>query len=138
MASINNAKTSLSGQTYVDYPYDARMQSNGDMILLTDYEAVENSLRLWLYSLNGERIRMPNWGGYVTRWLFKPLNSDTADNLQFSILTGLREEFYPTLSVSEVNVTPNFEDSSWTIEIRATITRTKEEVYVIENVRRLT
>lgn len=136
MASLSS--TSLSGQIYKDFPYDAQMDLNGNMIVLENYEAVQNSLRLWLYSMRGERIRRPTYGGYVTRWLYKPLNEDTRENIQYAILTGLREEFYPTITVSEVNVTPDFENESWTIEIKATLDRTQEDLYVIENIRRIT
>lgn len=137
MAS-SSVKTSLKGQVYKDFPYDAQLDSNGDMIILEDYAAVQNALRLWLYSMRGERIRQPNYGGYVTRWLYKPLTEDTRDNIQYAILTGLREEFYPTITVNEVNVTPNYEDESWTIEVKATLDRTQEDLYVIEDIRRIT
>lgn len=131
------SNTSLSGQTYVDFSYDADIQPNGDLRLLQDYEAIQNSLRLWLYSLRGERIRRPTWGGYVTRWLFKPMSSNTADNIQYAILTGLKEEFSPALQIQEVNVTPDYEDKSWTIEVKAIVVRSQEEIHVIENIRRI-
>lgn len=133
----NSVTTSLSGQKYIDFPFDAQIDSGGNMIILENYEAVKNSLRLWLYSLRGERIRRPTYGGYVTRWLYKPINEDTRQNIQYAILTGLRDEFSPTLTVTELNVTPDFETESWIIEIQATLNRTQEEIYVIENVRRI-
>ena len=136
MAS-NSVTTSLSGQKYIDFPFDAQIDSRGNMVILENYEAVKNSLRLWLYSLRGERIRRPTYGGYVTRWLYKPINEDTRQNIQYAILTGLRDEFSPTITVTELNVTPDYETESWTIEIQATLNRTQEEIYVIENVRRI-
>ena len=132
------AKTSLSGQKYVDFPYDAEMYSSGEMVLLEDSRAIQNALKLWLYSMRGERMRMPTWGGYITRWLFKPLNEDTAENIQFGIISGLREEFSPILQLQEVNVTPDTLNDCWTIEIRAVTPHAQEEIYVIENIRRTT
>lgn len=136
MAS-SSVKTSLSGQKYIDFPYDAQIDSKGNMVILENYEAAQNALRLWLYSLRGERIRQPSYGGYVTRWLYKPLNESTRQNIQYAILVGLRDEFTPSITVTELNVTPDYETESWTIEVKATLNRTQEEIYVIENVRRI-
>lgn len=135
MASLT--KTSLSGQQYVDYTYDSQILETGELKTLSGYEAIQNSLKLWLYSLRGERIRNPEWGGYITRWLFKPLSVETMDKLQFSLLIGLREEFTPRLIINNVTVTPDYENESWIIEIDATLPTTSENVRVIENVRRI-
>lgn len=135
MASLT--KTSLSGQQYVDYSYDSEFLETGELKTVEGYEAVQNALILWLYSLRGERIRMPSWGGYVTRWLFKPLTADTAENLQFCLTIGLREEFTPKLNIKTVSVIPDFENDSWIIEIDASLASTSESIHVIENIRRI-
>lgn len=133
----STVNTSLSGRGYIDYAYDSELTTSGDLITYQGYEAVRNALILWLYSLRGERNRLPEWGGYVTRWLFKPISEDTAENIQMSIMMGLREEFSPSLSIEQVSVVPNYNEDCWYIEIRARMTTTREEIHVIENIRRI-
>lgn len=135
MASL--VQTSLSGQQYADFVYDSRISETGELMTVQGYEAVKNALILWLYSLRGERIRKPSWGGYLTRWLYKPLNEDTAENIQFSLLIGLREEFTPALEVNKVTVTPDYENESWIIQIDAVLASSSETIQVIENIRRI-
>lgn len=129
--------TSLKGQKFIDFSYDSQQSVTGDLIVLRDREAIQNALVLWLYSLRGEKIRLPSQGGYVTKWLFKPLTLDTQQNIQFAIASGLQNEFSPILKIKEINVTPDNENDSWLIEVKAVITRTQEEIYAFENIRRI-
>lgn len=138
MALLSTSKTSLSGQTYKDFSYDAQIDEVGELVVLTDRAAIENALRLWLYSFKGERIRRPTYGGYVTRWIFSPLNEDTAETIDMAIRQGLEKDFSPRLAINYLSVVPDYEEEAWIITLRVTVVRTKEEIHVIENIRRIT
>lgn len=138
MALLSVAKTSLSGQSYKDYSYDAQIDNVGELVVLSDRAAIENALKLWLYSFKGERIRRPTYGGYVTRWIFSPLNEDTAETIDMAIRQGLENDFSPKLSVKYLSVTPDYENDAWIIKLKVTIVRTGEDIYAIENIRRMT
>lgn len=138
MALLSTSKTSLSGQTYKDFSYDAQIDEVGELVVLTNRAAIENALRLWLYSFKGERIRRSTYGGYVTRWIFSPLNEDTAETIDMAIRQGLEKDFSPRLAINYLSVVPDYEDEAWIITLRVTVVRTKEEIHVIENIRRIT
>ena len=139
MSNDSTVKTSLKGQTYIDYSYDSLFRTEtGVLVTYEGIEAVRNALILWLYSFKGERMRQPERGGYVTRWLFKPLTEDTAENIEFAILQGLENDFGSALKITQVTANPDFENDSWIIEVKAYLPTSKKEIYVIENIRRVT
>ena len=120
-----------------DYSYNALEDSQGLMVL-KDREAIENALRMWLVSFKGERTRNPDAGGYVTQWLFKPMNEDTAFDIKTAIRVGIEREFVPNVEIYSVTVDPDYVNESWYIEVYGFITVLQEELHVIENLRRQT
>lgn len=120
-----------------DYIYDASEDNKGIRIL-TDVEAVENALRLWLVSFKGDTIRRPDAGGYVTQWIFKPMDEDTAFDIKTAIRVGLEREFSPNIVVHKITVIPDYVNMSWTVEISGWVPVLQEEIYVIENLRKQT
>lgn len=123
---------------YKDYSIDAELADSGTLRLLEGVEAVENSLRLWISSFKGEIIRQPNKGGYITRWLMKPITEDTRMAIKRAILDGLIDEFEPVLIPTKVEVTPNYEKEFWEIHIEAYSPTFREQINIIENIRKLT
>lgn len=120
-----------------DYIYDASEDNHGIKIL-TDAESIENALKLWLVSFKGDTIRQPGNGGYVTQWLFKPMDEDTQFDIKTAIRVGLEREFIPTINVDSIKVTPDYQKESWEIEIRGYIPALQQEIHVIENLRKQT
>lgn len=118
-----------------DYIYDASEDAKG-IIVLEDIEAIENALKLWLMSFQGERIRRPDDGGYITKWLFKSIDEDTAFDIKNAIRIGLEREFIPRINIDKIIVDPDYTRESWRIEIYGYIPSIQKEVYVIENLRK--
>lgn len=118
-----------------DYIYDGSEDSKG-ITILEDVEAIENALKLWLMSFQGERIRRPNDGGYVTRWLFKSMDEQTAFDIKTAIRIGLEREFIPKITIDQIVVNPNYQNESWEIEVKGYIPSIQQEIYVIENLRK--
>ena len=127
----------MKNYTVKDYIYDAS-EDNSGIVVLDGVAAVENALRMWLVSFKGDSIRRPNAGGYVTQWLFKPMNEDTQFDIRTAIKVGLEREFIPNITVSSIRVTPVYSTESWEIEIYGWVPALQEEIHVIENLRKQT
>lgn len=129
-------KTS-STTTFSDYSIYADTDAQGVLKVLQGREAVENALRMWLVSFPGEVIRMPRKGGYVTKWLFKPMNEDTQQYIKEAIIEGINEDFPIALRLREVEVIPQYDRSEWEINITAYIPAMKVEMNLNESMRAL-
>jgi hypothetical protein len=123
---------------YKDYSIDADLTSTGALKVLEGRDAVTNALKLWISSFRGEVMRDPSKGGYITRWLMKPISETTAVAIKRAILDGLNDEFYPILIPSIVDVIPNYEREYWEIHIEAYSPEFRENINMIENIRKLT
>lgn len=123
--------------TYKDYSLDAELNDSGNLKILEGKYAINNALRLWLSSFKGDIIRKPNSGGYLTRWLVKPLTEDTALAIKRAILDGLNDEFSPALTVTSMSVIPKYKSQYWEIHIEAYCSEFREDINIIENIRRL-
>lgn len=133
--SLSKIKTTTSH--FSDYSIYADIDSKGQLVLLTGSSAVENALKLWLLSFPGESIRNPSKGGYVTRWLFKPMTDDTQMMIREAIIEGIQEDFSPALVLKKVVVEPEYEYQRWKIEINAYVPDLKIDLNVYETVRTL-
>jgi hypothetical protein len=122
---------------YKDYSIDALTDNKGVLTLLSGKQALENALRLWITSFKGEFNRNPEAGGYVTRWLTKPITDDYATKIRNAILDGLNDEFFPSLIVSKLEITPHYQEEFWEIHLEAYSPSVKESINIIENIRRL-
>ena len=123
---------------YKDYSIDADLTSTGALKVLEGRDAITNALKLWISSFRGEVMRDPSKGGYVTRWLMKPISETTAIAIKRAILDGFNDEFYPILIPSVVEVIPNYEREYWEIHIEAYSPEFRENINMIENIRKLT
>lgn len=123
---------------YKDYSIDADLTSTGALKVLEGRDAVTNALKLWISSFRGEVMRDPSKGGYITRWLMKPISETTAVAIKRAILDGLNDEFYPILIPSIVDIIPNYEREYWEIHIEAYSPEFRENINMVENIRKLT
>lgn len=123
---------------FKDYSIDAELTSTGALKILEGKQAIENALKLWISSFKGEIIRDPSKGGYITRWLMKPISESTRMSIKRAILDGFTDEFYPVLIPSVIEVIPNYEREYWEIHIEAYSPTFRETINVIENIRKLT
>ena len=103
----------------VDYDYTGGFDTSGYMKILYDADAVENALKMWIVSLTGDIVRYGGYGGYIYSALGRTLNEDTADDIRLIMLQGLEVNFAPYLEVLELNVTPNYEEKLYEIQLDA-------------------
>lgn len=125
----------LNGIIYKDISYDSQMSFSGELVTVEGKDALENAMRLWITSFLGERIRHPDWGGLITRWLYKLMTPDVEEEIRLGVTLGLQNEFSDVMKLTNVSVSADYEDKLWHIEVSAYLLRTNEEVYVIENLR---
>jgi len=119
--------------------YDLDLQggvdNNGRIKELWNEDAVSNSLKLWLASAQGEILRDPTRGGYLFPFLVKPMNITNQQDLQDTIIDGLREDFEPYLKIKSISVEPDYSNRRWKIEITAWIPSVKSYVVVSEKIK---
>jgi len=124
--------------TYADYSLYADIDSLGNLKVLIGKEAIENALKLWIASFPGESIRNPSKGGYISRWLFKSLNEETAGLIKEAIIESLDEDFYPSLVLKTLDVIPNYDKYQWQITLNAYSPELKIDINIEESMRSIT
>jgi hypothetical protein len=103
----------------VDYPGTGEMiTSQGNIPVLTDQDALVNAINLWICSFRGERLYRPHDGGVISDNLLKPMSDDRAQAMHDDLIDGLAHQFTPYVKVQECTVTPDYQRSTYWIEIR--------------------
>lgn len=102
---------------YWDVDPSGELDAGGRLQDLRSREAVEQALKLWIVSIRGEILRRPTKGGYITQWLYKPMSEDTAGRIQDSIRSGLQDDFPLSIKLRNLRVTPQYERSTYRVEL---------------------
>jgi hypothetical protein len=100
-----------------DYDYLGLTNSQGEIRTLWQEEALSQSIKLWIASFKGDAIRNPRRGGYVTRWLMKPMNTVDVDEIDMVIRNGIYEDFNPYLQILNLEIKPNYSQRYWEISL---------------------
>ena len=90
---------------------------NNDLIAVTNTTAISRSVRNLILTKKGERPFEPELGSGVYDLLFENMDNQTASLIRDEIFTTLIN-YEPRIELSEVFVTPNFEDSSMDVIIQ--------------------
>lgn len=112
--SYNNNKQIL----YIDSPLYKQMTAGGALAQTINSQALMQAFQIWLVSSPREQVRSRS-GGYVSSQLFKPLTDANAKLLRSSILSGLKNDFVPTLTVDTLNVVADPNNRQWIIQLIA-------------------
>ncbi len=91
------------------------VDANGQIQQLWGPDALNNSITMWLLSFEGDIIRVPKRGGYITPWLFKPMNTKNIDKISMAVRNGITQDFIPTLTLLAMSITPNFDKRYWEV-----------------------
>ncbi len=118
-----------------DYDYLGRIERNGSIRTLWGEEALKQSIKLWIASFKGDLIRQPNKGGYVSRWLMKPMGEADVDEIDMVIRNGIYSDFKPYLQVRNLQITPNYEQRYWKIYLEVYSPELKVSTTVSERVK---
>ena len=96
-----------------DHDLKGGINDNGEINQIWEKDALNNAIKLWIASFKGEMIRRPNRGGYITRWLLKPMQSTDIDQIKMALRDGLEQDFVPYLEILDLSIIPDYENRQW-------------------------
>tara|TARA_B100001121_G_scaffold51211_1_gene44612 strand:- start:179 stop:580 length:402 start_codon:yes stop_codon:yes gene_type:complete len=89
---------------------------NSDVIILKNENAISRSIRNLIFTLPGEKPFQPTVGSNVTRLLFENLDKLTASSIKSEIEFTINN-FEPRVRLTNVKVTPNFDNNAFDVTI---------------------
>ena len=89
---------------------------NSDVIILKNENAISRSIRNLIFTLPGEKPFQPSVGSNVTRLLFENLDKLTASSIKSEIEFTINN-FEPRVRLTNVKVTPNFDNNAFDVTI---------------------
>ena len=91
-----------------------------DVQALYDLQAVKNSIATCFLTSPGQKILSPLYGIDLRKYLFEPVNRDTAFFIQSDIFSNL-PRFEPRVTVSSVTVIPDPDQQQYDITLQVDI-----------------
>ena len=113
---------------YIDTDIRGLIDNSGNLTTLTGTEAIKNSIIVWLTSFRNDILRAPGKGGYLTQHLYKPMSEYNRQLIRDSIVDGLYQDYFPTVRINSIQVSPDYEKKEWTIFLDIYVSEIKEEV----------
>lgn len=107
----------LNNRNLHDHDLDGGIDSAGIIKQNYDREAVENAVKLWLLSYQGDFVANPNKGGILIPFITKPMTDTRAESMKESVITYIGEDFQGDLVVLDLQILPNYEKRYWTINM---------------------
>ena len=93
-----------------------RPTTTTDIALSTDEAAIKNSLINIFSTMPGQKLLNPDFGLNLAQFLFQPVSPTMAFMIGNRILEGL-QRYEPRVTVDNVNVFPDEEQSSYEIDL---------------------
>ena len=88
-----------------------------NIIEVWNQEALNNAVLVWLTVFKGEIVRQPETGGLLVSLLTKPMSEENRENIENELRYELEESFNPALMIESINVTPDYIERKWVIEV---------------------
>lgn len=114
--------------TIYDVDLLGEIDSTGKITQYYGKEAVANSIKLWLTSFRNDILRTPGKGGYLTNFLFKPMTDTKKSEMVASIRDGFAQEYSPTAIIKSLDVTPDYTNNKWIIDLTVYVDAIKSDV----------
>jgi len=108
-------------------PKTKNIEGRSDLAVLTNEQAVMESVYNILMTEPGEHIMDPNFGVYLERYLFEPIDSSTALSIMREIYNGLIRLEKRIINL-EVVVTPDIDNNTFIVDIYFAINNDNERV----------
>jgi len=110
-------KDAVIDYTYKDIKIDVKKtNSNRDIEVSKDFEAINNGIyNLFLFEL-GERIINPEFGNSLYKYLYEPINDGTAQAIGEEIL-NMFENWEPRVNILNILITPDEDANTYSVEI---------------------
>lgn len=104
--------------------------STGTIIEVTDVEAVNNALILFLQLQTGETIENELLESPIYKAISKPLSDYYAETIADLLFLAVDNYFIPKLNITELFVFPNIEEDQWDITLSAEVSSLEIETNV--------
>lgn len=121
MSSINisslSKRTNVASSNvrlYSDVQLDFPENLNKDIKLLTDEEAIRNSIVNLFSTMPGQKLLNPEYGLNLQRFVFEPITDTNARMMGEIIMEGVRK-YEPRVSVQNIDIKKFEEDHSYGI-----------------------
>jgi uncharacterized protein len=102
---------------YSDLDMMLRRHVGGDLRMDTGIEAVKNSLRNIVMTMQGSRRMLPEFAGAVHELLFEPIDRQTAHVIGNELLKAINQ-WDDRVIVENVNVFPNEDENRYDVTLR--------------------
>lgn len=106
----------LNDFNYRDLSFNPDLNQKGDISVVTDKQAIRQSLFNIIHTIPGQRIMEPNFGGDVKSLLFEPLDEETA-NLIGERIQGSIEDYEPRITLIRIDVQIMNDDPGYNIDV---------------------
>lgn len=88
-----------------------------DIVTDVNSKAIKNSIYNILSTMPGQKILNPEFGLNLTQWLFTNLSETNASLIKFNITRQINK-YEPRVTLTNVTVTPNYEEQQYNIVIQ--------------------
>lgn len=104
-------------QIYSDFLNDLNPHPvTGDVVRLTNENAVNRSIRNLINTNKGERLYQPDIGSDIFKMLFEPMSGGVAELLSTTIQRTI-DDYEPRAKVLSVYVSPDYENNAYGVTI---------------------
>lgn len=105
----------MTSKTYVfsDMHKGLNINSRGDVEILYDVDAIEQSIKAIMATVSGERVRNP-LGSTLVGLLFQPMTSRVVDSMKDEIRRVIRL-YEPRVSIRTIEITPDYNKNIYDI-----------------------
>lgn len=101
---------------YSDINLGLKTDASGNVYSVTNDDAINQSIRTILSTVPGERIMEPEFGSYLKRLLFDPMEESTVDFIQAEIQQAINR-WEDRIFVSKVSVIPDYDRQTYDVTI---------------------
>jgi hypothetical protein len=103
---------------YHDLDLYGNDNSKGEANVHYDEDAIKSAFTTWLTSKRGDFLKLPDEGGVFDFSLFKKMNPDMVQIINHEIKTAIINNFFPSVTLLGLSITPDYEHRMWIIEIK--------------------
>lgn len=105
---------------YSDFDIEMTKASDGDATKDKDVNAILNSLRNIVSTLQGSRRMLPEFAQDLWGLLFEPMDTETARSIGSQILEAVRT-WENRVDVTAINIVPDYDNGIYRVSITFTI-----------------
>jgi len=100
-----------------DFDIEMNKKNNGDVLEMTDEDAVGNSLNNIFRTMRGSRRMLPPFAINIYNYLFEPLDEITALEIGNELFTAITN-WDSRIEILDLLIVPNYDNNSYDISIQ--------------------